>query len=57
MRIFQAGEDDTDTLLAEVKKPWLIDAFDSAVEYLEACGNIIVADAEFGSLRHTGELG
>ena len=57
VRIFQTGDDGMDTLLGEAKKPWLIDAFDSAVEQLESDGNIIVADAEFGSIRHTSELG
>lgn len=57
VRIFQTGDDGTDTLLGEAKKPWLIDAFDSAVEQLESDGNIVVADAEFGSIRYTRELG
>ncbi|KLN67946.1 hypothetical protein [Rhodococcus sp. C3V] len=44
-----------DVLLSEAQKPWLIDAFDAAVDRLEADGNAIVADADFGAIHHTGE--
>lgn len=56
VRIVQTDEDGTgDALLSEATNPWLIDAFDSAVEQLESGGNKIVADAEYGDIRHTDQ--
>ncbi|NMM85588.1 hypothetical protein B2J88_14615 [Rhodococcus sp. SRB_17] len=46
-----AGE--SDQLLAEASHQWLIDAFDSALESLEADGNKIVADANFGDISRS----
>ncbi len=53
VRILHVGGDGTHALLSEATNPWLIDAFDSAVERLESGGNKIEADAEFGDIRHT----
>ncbi len=53
VRILHTEEDGTNAQLSEATNPWLIDAFDSAVERLESGGNKIEADAEFGDIRHT----
>lgn len=51
VRIFQACGDSTpDELLTHTTHVWLIDAFDSALEQLEADGNKILADADFGDI-------
>lgn len=55
VHIFQTGDNGTDTLLSQAERPWLIDAFDTAVGQLEVDGNAIVADADFGNIHHTGE--
>lgn len=54
MQIFQAHGDDTpDELLTRATHVWLIDAFDSALEQLEAVGNKILADADFGDISRS----
>ncbi|MDV6271838.1 hypothetical protein [Rhodococcus globerulus] len=51
VRIFQSGNDDAPhELLTEATDQWLIDAFDSALEHLEADGNKIEADVDFGDI-------
>lgn len=54
MRIFQTNADDAlDELLTAATQVWLIDAFDSALEQLEADGNKILADADFGDISRS----
>lgn len=54
VRFFQTNIDGlSDQLLAESTHQWLIDAFDSALEHLEADGNKIVADADFGDISRS----
>ncbi|MFE4500166.1 hypothetical protein ACFRFQ_09890 [Rhodococcus sp. NPDC056743] len=43
----------SDELLAEATDEWLIDAFDSVLNHIEADGNKIVADANFGDISHS----
>ncbi|WP_257012994.1 hypothetical protein [Rhodococcus sp. ACPA4] len=51
VRVFQTNiASIPDTLLGEAADPWLVDAFDSALTRLEADGNKIVADADFGDM-------
>lgn len=54
VRIFQTNADDAlDELLTAATQVWLIDAFDSALEQLEADGNKILADADFGDISRS----
>ena len=54
VRFYQTNVDGlSDQLLAEATHQWLIDAFDSALEHLEADGNMIVADADFGDISRS----
>ncbi|MCJ0906341.1 hypothetical protein [Rhodococcus sp. ARC_M6] len=54
VRFFQSSTDvEQDQLLAEATHQWLIDAFDCALERLEAKGNTIVADADFGDISRS----
>ncbi|OQM77970.1 hypothetical protein [Rhodococcus sp. 66b] len=55
VRIMQIGDVGTDTLLSQAQKPWLIDAFDAAIDQLESAGHAIVADVEFGAIAHADE--
>ncbi|WP_182263145.1 hypothetical protein [Rhodococcus sp. UFZ-B548] len=55
VRIMQIGDVGTDTLLSQAQKPWLIDAFDAAIDRLESGGHAIVADVEFGAVAHADE--
>lgn len=55
VRIVQTGDGSTERLLAQAQKPWLVDAFDAAVDQLESEGHAIVADVDFGAIHHTGE--
>lgn len=51
VRFFQADIDGAPgELLTEATNQWLIDAFDTALTSLEADGNKIVADADFGDI-------
>ncbi|WP_233365742.1 hypothetical protein [Rhodococcus globerulus] len=51
VRFFQTDIDGaSDQLLAEATRQWLVDAFDSALQHLEALGNKIAADADFGGI-------
>jgi hypothetical protein len=54
VRFFQADIDGApDELLTEATDQWLIDAFDSALASLEADGNKIVAEADFGDISRS----
>ncbi|MDF3319719.1 hypothetical protein ACIGKR_32255 [Rhodococcus qingshengii] len=55
VRIVQTGDGGRETLLAQVQKPWLIDAFDAAIDRLELEGHVITADADFGAIHRTDE--
>ncbi len=52
VRIVQTGDDNMETLLAQAQMPWLIDAFDAAIDQLESEGHVIAADADFGAIAH-----
>ena len=53
VRIVQTGDGGREMLLAQAQKPWLIDAFDAAVDHLECGGHAVVADLDFGAIDHT----
>ncbi|MBS3693918.1 hypothetical protein [Rhodococcus qingshengii] len=52
VRIVQTGDDNSETLLVQAQKPWLIDAFDAAIDQFESEGHVIAADADFGAIAH-----
>lgn len=52
VHIVQTCDDNTETSLAQAQKPWLIDAFDAAIDQLESEGHVIAADADFGAIAH-----
>jgi hypothetical protein len=54
VRIFQAHNDGApDELLTDATHAWLVDAFDYALAQLEAGGNKILADADFGDISRS----
>lgn len=44
-----------DLVLTQAQKPWLIDAFDAAIDQLESDGHTIAADMDFGAIPHADE--
>ncbi|MGG7104784.1 hypothetical protein [Rhodococcus sp. 24CO] len=54
VRIFQThGDAAPDELLTHSTHAWLVDAFDSALGQLEADGNKIFADADYGDISRS----
>lgn len=57
VQFIQAHIDDVpDELLTEATHQWLVDAFDSALQALDAEGNKIPADANFGDISRSAAL-
>ena len=55
VRIVQTVDGGGEMLLAQAEKPWLIDAFDAAVDHLESGGHAVVADLDFSAIDHTDD--
>ncbi len=55
VRIMQTDDAGGDLVLTQAQKPWLIDAFDAAIDQLESDGHTIAADMDFGAILHADE--